>query len=195
MDRERVVEHYTVIVQGGKITSLGPTASTTVPANATRVDGRGKFLMPGLTEMHGHIPPANAGFSAENVLFLYIAGGATTVRGMQGNPSHIELRRRVDSGELVGPRLYLSSQAMSAQVAPDPATAERIVREAKQIGYDHIKVHENLSKETYDAIVRTAREVGLPWGGHVSQYVGVPGALAAHQATIDHLDDYVEAIQ
>jgi imidazolonepropionase-like amidohydrolase len=195
MDRERVVEHQTVIVQGGKITALGPTASTAVPANATRVDGRGKYLMPGLTEMHGHIPGTNDPFTPENVLFLYIAGGATTVRGMQGNPSHIELRKRVEAGEIIGPRLYLSSQALSAQQAPDPATAERIVREAKQIGYDHIKVHENLSKETYDAIARTGREVGLPWGGHVSQYVGVQGALAARQSTIDHIDDYIEAIQ
>ncbi len=195
MDRERVAEHQTVVVQGGKITAFGPAASTPVPANATRVDGRGKFLMPGLAEMHGHIPPANAGYSPENVLFLYIAGGATTVRGMQGNPSHIDLRRRVEAGEIIGPRLYLSSQALSAQQAPDPATAERIVRQAKEIGYDHIKVHEDLSKETYDAIVRTAREVGLPWGGHVSQYVTVRGALAARQATIDHLDDYVEAIE
>ena len=195
MDRERVVEHQTVIVQGGKISALGPVASTAVPAGATRVDGRGKFLMPGLAGMHGHIPGANAAFTPENVLFLYIAGGATTVRGMQGNPSHIELRKRVEAGEIIGPRLYLSSQALSAQQAPDPATAERIVREAKQIGYDHIKVHENLSKETYDAIARTGREVGLPWGGHVSQYVTVQGALAAHQSTIDHIDDYIEAIQ
>jgi imidazolonepropionase-like amidohydrolase len=195
MDRERIVEHQTVVVQGGKITALGPVASTTVPGNATRVDGRGKFLMPGLTEMHGHIPGANDPFTPENVLFLYIAGGATTVRGMQGNPSHMELRRRVEAGEIVGPRLYLSSPMMSATQAPDAATGERLVREAKQVGYDHIKVHENLSKETYDAIVRTAREVGLPWGGHVSQYVGVAGALAARQATIDHIDDYVEAIQ
>src|SRR6185369_16793358 len=147
MDRDRILEHQTVVFEGGKITALGALASTTVPAGATRVNGRGKFLMPGLTEMHGHIPAANGGYSPENVLFLYIAGGATTVRGMQGNPSHIELRRRVESGEIIGPRLYLSSQAMNGQAAPDPATAERIVREAKRIGYDHIKVHEDLSKE------------------------------------------------
>jgi imidazolonepropionase-like amidohydrolase len=195
MDRDQVVADQTVIVQSGKITTVGPSASTNVPANALRVDGRGKFLMPGLAEMHGHIPGPTNAFSPENVLFLYIAGGATTVRGMQGAQPHLALRQRVESGELIGPRLYLSSPPLSGNNVPDAATAERRVREAKQAGYDHLKVHEGLTKEAYDAIVRTAREVGLPWGGHVSEFVGVRGALSARQSTIDHIDDYVEAIE
>ena len=195
MDRERVLADQIVVVQGGRISAVGPAASTTVPTNALRVDARGKFLVPGLAEMHGHITGANNVYSPDNVLFLYIAGGATTVRGMQGQPSHLELRKRVESGELIGPRLYLSSPPMSGQNVTNAATAERLVREAKQAGYDHIKVHENLSKDVYDAIARTGREVGLPWGGHVSMYVGVRGALAAKQSTIDHLDDYIEAIE
>jgi imidazolonepropionase-like amidohydrolase len=195
MDRARALADQTVVVQNGKITSVGPAARVAVPADATRVDGRGKYLMPGLTEMHGHITGPNAAYSPENVLFLYIAGGATTVRGMQGQPSHLALRQRVESGDLIGPRLYLSSPPMSGQSVPDVATAERLVREAKQAGYDHLKVHEGLSKEVYEAIARTAREVGLPWGGHVSMFVGVRGALTAKQSTIDHLDDYIDAIE
>jgi imidazolonepropionase-like amidohydrolase len=197
MDRKRVLERQTVVVQDGKITAMGPVARTTVPANALRVDGRGKYLMPGLAEMHGHLTQANSAFSPENVLFLYIAGGVTTVRGMQGHPSHLPLRQRVEAGELIGPRLYLSSPPLGGgqQNAPDPATAAQRVREYKQAGYDHLKVHEWLSKESYDAIVRTAREVGMPWGGHVSHLVTVRGALAARQSTIDHLDDYIDAIE
>lgn len=195
MDRERVLEHQTVLVQDGRITALGPVARTNVPSNALRVDGRGKYLVPGIAEMHGHITQPGNAFSPENVLFLYVAGGVTTVRGMQGHPSHLQLRQRVESGEIIGPRLYLSSPPLSGNNTTDVATAERRVREAKQAGYDHLKVHENLSKEVYDAIVRTAREVGLPWGGHVSGYVGVRGALAAKQSTIDHLDDYIDALE
>ncbi len=197
MDRDRVLTDQTVVVVNDKISAIGPAGRTTVPANAVRVDGRGKYLTPGLAEMHGHIPGANpnAALTAENVLFFYIAGGATTVRGMQGNPSHLPLRQRVESGEIVGPRLYLSSPPLSGSNATDATIAERLVRDAKQVGYDHLKVHENLSKDAYDAIVRTAREVGLPWGGHVSVHVGVYGALAAKQSTIDHLDDYVEALE
>ncbi|MGH7459683.1 MAG: amidohydrolase family protein, partial [Longimicrobiales bacterium] len=195
LDREHVLPDQTVIVQGGRITALGAATRTSVPAGALRVDGRGKFLMPGLTEMHGHITGPGSGYSPENVLFLYIAGGATTVRGMQGQPSHLALRQRVESGELIGPRLYLSSPPLSGNNTPDVATAEQRVREAKQAGYDHLKVHDRLTKEVYDAIVRTAREVGLPWGGHVSEFVGVRGSLAAKQSTIDHIDDYVDAIE
>ena len=150
-----------------------------------------------LTEMHGHVPAANpnAVLTPENVLFLYVAGGATTVRGMQGHPSQLALRQRVERGEIIGPRLYLSAPPLSGNNTTDVATAEQKVRDAKQAGYDHLKVHEDLTKPVYDAIVKTAREVGLEWGGHVSVHVGVRGAIAAKQSTIDHLDDYVEGLE
>lgn len=195
MDSERVIEGQTVVVEDGRITALGPAASTNVPDGATPIDGQGKYLMPGLGELHGHIPFTNAAGEAEDVLMLFLAGGATTVRGMQGHSSQIELRQRIADGEIVGPRLWLAAPSMRGNNVPDAATAERLVREAKDQGFDLLKVHEGLSAEAYDAIVRTATEVGLPWGGHVSINVGVPGALAAKQSTIDHLDDYIEAMQ
>ncbi|HEX6362090.1 MAG TPA: amidohydrolase family protein [Albitalea sp.] len=191
MDRERTLPDHNVIVENGRITALGPSAGTPVPAGATRIDGRGKFLLPGLAEMHGHIPGQNVSF-AEDVLFLYVAAGATTVRGMQGHPAQIELKRRVEAGELIGPRMWLAAPPLAGNITPQ--VAEERVREAKRLGFDLLKVHEGLSAEAYAAIVRTAREVGLPWGGHVSQFVGVPGALAAKQSTIDHLDDYLDAL-
>lgn len=200
MDREgAVLREHTVIVRDGRIAAVGPTSSTPVPADAVRVDGRGRFLIPGLAEMHGHIPPVNPNAAnprwSEDVLFLYVAAGATTVRGMQGHPSHIALRERVRAGDVIGPRLYLSGPAMSGNSVPDAATAERLVHEYHAAGYDHLKVHEGLSADAYDAIVRTASSLGMRWGGHVSQFVGVDGALAAGQATIDHIDDYIESAQ
>jgi imidazolonepropionase-like amidohydrolase len=91
--------------------------------------------------------------------------------------------------------MWLASPMLSGDSAPDAATAERLVREAKAAGYDLLKVLEGLSAEAYAAIVATAIEVGLPWGGHVSASYGVRGALATGQTTIDHFDDYVEAMQ
>ena len=193
MDSERVLAEQTVVVQDGRITALGPAASTTIPAGATRIDARGKFLMPGLAEMHGHIPASANAATAEDVLFLYVAAGATTVRGMQGHAAQLELRRRVNAGEIIGPRMWLAAPPLGGAI--DAATAAQRVRDAKAAGFDLLKVHENLSAETYAAIVRTAREVGLPWGGHVSRFVGVEGALAAKQSTIDHIDDYLDAMQ
>jgi len=193
MDREQVLAGQNVIVSNGRITAIGPASSTQVPAGATRIDGTGRYLLPGLAEMHGHIPGANVA-AAEDVLFLYVAAGATTVRGMQGHPAQLELKRRAEAGEIIAPRLWLAAPPLSGNNVPDAAAAERLVRSAKDAGFDLLKVHEGLTAEAYAGIVRTATEVGLPWGGHVSQHVGVEGALRAKQSTIDHIDDYIEAL-
>ena len=193
MDEERVVRNQTVVVADGRIAAVGPAAATEVPDGASRIDGTGKYLLPGLAEMHGHLPTTVA--DAEDYLFLYLAGGATTVRGMLGHPSQLEIRRRVRAGELIGPRMWLAAPALRGSNVPDAATADHLVREAKAEGYDLLKIQEGLSADVYAAIVLSANDVGLPFGGHVPQQVGVAGALTAGQSTIDHLDDYLEAMQ
>ncbi len=195
MDSERVVENQTVLVENGHIAALGPAGEVEIPEGATGIDGAGKYLMPGLAEMHGHLPnPDLPAAVTENVLFLYVANGVTTVRGMQGHPTQIQLRARIDSGELVGPRLVLGSPSMSGGSVTTVEDGERLVREYKAAGFDLLKVHENLSPEVYDAIAATAKEIGIPFGGHVTDTVGLFHALSAGQTTIDHLDNYVEAL-
>ncbi len=195
MDSERVLENQTVLVQNGHIAALGPAGDVDVPEGAIRIEGGGKYLMPALAEMHGHLPsPDTPEAVTENVLFLYVANGVTTVRGMQGNASQIPLRARVDRGELIGPRLVLGSPSMSGGSVKTVEDAKRLVREYKQEGFDLLKVHENLTPEVYDAIAATAKEVGIPFGGHVSDTVGLFHALKAGQTTIDHLDNYVESL-
>ncbi len=193
MDTERMLEDQTVVVAAGRITALGPAASVDVPAAATRIDARGKYLMPGLGEMHAHIPTTRE--QAGDFAWLYLAGGATTIRGMLGHPTQLELRARVRDGEIVGPRMWLAAPALRGRNVPDAATAERLVRAAKADGYDLLKIQEGLSADVYAAIVETAREVDIPFAGHVPAEVGVAGALAAGQATIDHFDDYLVALQ
>ena len=196
MDRERVIERQTVVVRDGRIAEIGPAGKVRPPEGATRVDGRGKYLMPGLAEMHGHLPgPQTPPEVTGNILFLYVANGVTTVRGMQGHPSQIELRRRVAEGSLLGPALYLAGPALSGQSAPSVEVAQRMVREQKAAGYDLLKIQEGLSREVYDAIVATANEVGIRFGGHVPNDVGVRRAIEAHQSTIDHLDNYLDALE
>lgn len=195
MDSERVVADQTVMVNDGRIAVIGDSDETTVPASAQQIDGAGLYLMPGLAEMHGHLP--NPSFPAEvteNVLFLYVANGITTVRGMQGHPSQIELRERIRQGELVGPQLFLGSPAMSGNSVQAVEDAERLVREYQAAGFDLLKVLEGLSAEVYDAIAATANEIGIPFAGHVTDNVGLFHALESGQATIDHLDNYIEAL-
>ena len=195
MDSERVVPDQTVIVHEGRIVDIGPAADSAVPANAERIDGAGRYLMPGLAEMHGHLPNPNMPEQVtENVLFLYVANGVTTVRGMQGNPSQIELRDRIRRGEVLGPQLYLGSPSMNGNSVTTVEDAERLVREYQAAGFDLLKVHEGLSAEVYDAIATTANEVGIPFGGHVTDNVGLFHALESGQATVDHLDNYIEAL-
>ncbi|MGH8243085.1 MAG: amidohydrolase family protein, partial [Steroidobacteraceae bacterium] len=193
MDAAGSLERHDLLVEGGKIRRLAPAGS--IPAkDAKVVNASGKFLMPGLAEMHAHVPgPEPAGY-AEDVLLLYVAHGLTTIRGMLGDPSHLELRERIARGETTGPRLFTSGPSVNGESAPDPATAERMVREQKAAGYDFIKLHPGLKRSVFDAIVATAREVGIPFAGHVSDDVGLRHALAAQQSAIDHLDGYVQAL-
>jgi len=199
MDRERVLEDQTVVVRGDRIAEIGPAAAIRAPANAVQVDARGKYLIPGLGEMHAHVPvpqaeqQLGAGY-AERVVFLFLANGVTTIRGMRGHPAHLVLRERLRRHELLGPRLYTAGPGFSGTSAPDPATARRMVLEQKAAGYDFLKIFPGLSRETFDVLVRTADSVGIRFAGHVPAAVGLDRALAARYASIDHLDGYVERL-
>lgn len=195
MNRDGVLQHQTVIVRGNRIAEMGPAARVRAPAGATTVSGTGKFLMPGFAEMHGHFPNPNAGPElTENVMFLYVANGVTTVRGMQGQLPHLELKARIARGEILGPRLWVPGPALTGNAAPTPEVGRRLVEEQQAAGFDHLKIHEGLSRETYDTIVSTAKRVGLRFGGHVPDAVGVYHALESGQVSIDHLDNYVETV-
>jgi imidazolonepropionase-like amidohydrolase len=196
MDSERVIEDQTVIVRGDRIAELGPSAKIKVPAGALRIEAKGKYLMPGLAEMHGHLPHPNQGEAvARSFLLLFVANGVTTVRGMFGFPNHPALRDSILRGEVLGPRLYVAGPAMTGQSVHSPEEGAQKVREYKQAGFDLLKIHEGLQLATYDAIVKTAKEVGMPYGGHVPDAVGLLHALKSGQSTIEHLDGYVEELE
>lgn len=192
MDRDRTIAGQTVIVREGRIASIGPASSTTVPSDALRIDGQGKFLMPGLAEMHGHVP-AQAGPLANATMFLFVANGITTVRGMQGSPFHLTFRDQIARGEVLGPRFYAAGPQMAANIRT-PAIGDSVARAQKSAGFDLLKIQEGMPRASYDAVVATARNVGIPFGGHVPDEVGLWHALEMKQGTIDHLDNFMEAI-
>jgi imidazolonepropionase-like amidohydrolase len=193
MDRERVLEHQTVVVRDGRIVSVGPADRASIPEGATRIDGRGKFLMPGLAEMHAHVPPQGATQQLlDDIMFLYVANGVTTIRGMLGAPYQLDLARRLNSGQMLGPTFFVAAPSLNGNTAPDPATGARLVREHKAAGYDLLKIHPGLSRATYDSVVAVAGQLGITLGGHVPAAVGIDHAIASRQATIDHLDQYLE---
>jgi Amidohydrolase family len=193
MDRETVLPRHTVVVRGDRIVRMGPSAEVKAPAGAVVVDGTGKFLMPGLAEMHGHLTGGNDALN-ERILLLNVARGITTVRGMLGHPSHLALRERVRKGELLGPTIYTSGPSLNGTTVPDAAAAERLVAEQKAAGYDFLKIHPGILRGPFDALAAAAGKAGIGFAGHVPIDVGLHRALEARYRSIDHLDGYVEAL-
>jgi hypothetical protein len=195
MDRERTIPRQTVVVRGGRIVAMGPSGRIKVPRGGVRVDGRGKFLIPGLAEMHAHIPGGETPDSVvERTLFLYVSGGITTIRGMLGHPRHLDLRARAARNELLSPTIYTSGPSLNGNSVPTPGAAARIVAEQKAAGYDFLKIHPGIGGEVFDTLAATAKRVGIRFAGHVPLDVGLARALETGYATIDHLDGYAEAM-
>jgi imidazolonepropionase-like amidohydrolase len=194
MDRETVLENQTVVIKNGKIDQIGSGNKVKYRKNAIVVDGQGRYLMPGIAEMHAHVPPIDDINPMKDVLALFAAYGVTTIRGMLGHPKHLELRTMVNNGEILSPRFYTSGPSLSGGSVKTQDDAIRIVKEEKQAGYDFLKIHPGLSQDNFDAMVRTATEVNIPFAGHVSYHVGVWKAIEAKQQTIDHMDAFVEAL-
>lgn len=184
----------TVVIRGDRIERIAGPGEVQVPDGAIRIDGSGRYLIPGLAEMHAHVPPGTPPEQlVEDILFLYLANGVTTIRGMLGAPYQLELRDRIERGDVLGPRFLVGAPSLNGNSAPDPTTAERLVREHAAAGYDFLKLHPGLSVPTYEAIVRTAREEGITTGGHISVEVGLERTLEARQGTIDHMDGFLES--
>lgn len=193
MTSETVIAGQTVIVENDVIAAIGDVDSVPVPEEAMVVDGTDRYLVPGLAEMHAHVPGASS-VELGRVLTLFAARGVTTMRGMLGGPSHLALRQQLLDGEVFGPRLITSGPSMNGNSVSGAADAERKVRAQHQSGYDFIKIHPGLSSSEFGAIATTANELGIPFAGHVPVSVGLDGALAAGIATIDHLDGYLAAL-
>lgn len=188
MDRDVRLRAQTVVVEGGRITAMGDADRTDVPAHATRIDGAGQVLMPGLAEMHGHVPGADDPAYVEDTLALYLANGVTLVRNMSGDPSHPALRARIDAGELDGPTLVLASPWLRGT---DTAAVVDEVRAHHAAGFDLIKLG-GIPADTYPAMSQAADALGMPFAGHIPEGVTLEQALEAGQASIDHFDRYVE---
>jgi imidazolonepropionase-like amidohydrolase len=194
MDKDRVVPNQVVVVKDGRISLIGDATMVKYSANATVIDGTGKYLMPGLTEMHAHVPPIDDIEPMKKVVLLFALKGVTTIRGMLGHPRHLELRTKLQSGEILGPRLYTSGPSINGQTASNVPTSIKMVRDQKAAGYDFLKLHPGLTLENFNAIVQTAKEVRIPFAGHVSFKVGVWRAIDAGYASIDHMDGFVEGL-
>lgn len=196
MTSDEVLSGRTVVVRDGVIAAVGPVNEVEVPAGATVIDGTGRFLMPGLAEMHAHVPPGAdpPRDEVEDILFLYVANGITTIRGMLGSAYQIPLAGEIERGEVLGPNFYVGAPSINGRSAPTPDAAEELVRAHAEAGYHLQKIHPGVSRETWDHMVGVAKEVGITWAGHVPADVGLVHAIETGMSTVDHLDGYVQAV-
>ena len=192
MDEERTIPGQTVIVRGDRIVEIGPAASVTVPGNATVVDGTGRFLMPGMAEMHAHVPVSDDQAFVERMLGLFVANGVTTIRGMLGHPSHLPLREKVAAGAIVAPVFYTSGPSFNGTSVTSPEVGVQMVREQQAAGYNLLKIHPGVSRAAFDAVAEEAGRIGMTFAGHVPADVGLARALEAGFTSIDHIDGFFE---
>jgi imidazolonepropionase-like amidohydrolase len=200
MDSERVLKDHSVLVQGRRISAVGPSATMSLPAGAVRIDGRGKYLVPGLAEMHGHflgpqqVQQLGEAF-ADRFLFLNLACGITTVRGMLGGPRDLRVREELARGARVGPQIFVAGPSLNGNSIPTLEAAWRVVTEQRAAGYDHLKIHPGILRPVFDAAAETAKREGMTFSGHIPADVGLLHALRAGMRTVEHLDGFVEALQ
>jgi imidazolonepropionase-like amidohydrolase len=185
----------TVVVGGERIRALGRTADVHLPENAQVVRSEGKFLIPGLWDMHVH-------WNDERYLKLFIANGVTGVRVMWGYPNHLEQRKRIAEGSLIGPRLALAGTIIDG---PKPFWPESIaagtaeegreaVRRTQKEGYDYVKVYSSLPREVFFAIADEAKRLDIPFVGHVPDLVRVAEASDAGMKSVEHLTGMALAV-
>ena len=185
----------TVLVRDGLIYAVGRDLD--IPETSSRIDGRGLHAIPGLAEMHGHTPVPQGNPDSDfvrDMMFLYVANGVTTVRGMLGGPGQLELRQRVNDGEVLGPTLFLAGPSFSGQSISSPGQAAKRVLAQKRAGWDLLKVHPGLTVAEYDTMAIAARQQGIRFGGHVPAGVGLRRAIAMGQHTFDHIDGYLQQL-
>ncbi|HSP07736.1 MAG TPA: amidohydrolase family protein, partial [Acidobacteriota bacterium] len=185
----------TVIVSGppvNRIVWVGDTGNAPAPPNTTVVDGAGKYLSPGLVDMHIHSSTADG-------WLLNLANGVTTVRDMDGYPWLLQVRDHVNAGRMLAPVLYVAGTIINAVplqgYAVVPANSEdarRIVRQQAACGYDFIKIHNMLPEPIFDAIADQARRLGMDLIGHVPHDITLDHALhAGGMRTTEHLKGFI----
>ena len=161
-------ENQTVVINGERITSVGPSAAAVIPKDAQRIDGTGKTLLPGLFDMHAHAQPLDG--------LLNIASGVTSVRDMGNDIEELKhLQSQWDSGAAIGPRVWKAGfidgrgpfQAPTGLYADTAEEARAAVNRYADLGYIQIKVYSSLKPELVSEIVKAAHARGLRVSGHI----------------------------
>ncbi len=197
MENDQVLKDHLIHVRDGKIEGVFPASKNLkFSKKIVEIDGKGSYAFPGLAEMHSHIPTTETDdFSyIQDVMWLYLANGVLNVRGMIGHHSHLELKKKIDSGDIIGPRIFAAGQSLNGNSVETAQMGEAMVRQQKEAGFDHLKLHPGLDMPKFLAIANTAKEVDIMYGGHISLDVGLVNSLNNGYRSVEHMDGYIEAL-
>ncbi len=190
MDSDRVLRGQTVVLQDGVITQLGPATRITIPSGAGQIDGTGKYLIPGLVDVHIHLS-SNPEDEQRRLLRLFLSQGVTTVLNLRGTPQLLELREKVATGRVLGPRIYTVGPYVNEPFVTTPDEVERAVVEQQRAGYDFVKLHGDLSLEAYRRLMSVARRVGIRVIGHAPRNLGVEVMFEERQYAVAHGEEFL----
>ncbi|MDY7233195.1 amidohydrolase family protein [Hyalangium rubrum] len=195
----------TVLVEGNQITDITPSQGAPSLAGVMVVDGRGKFLIPGLWDMHVHTtysffwqPGEKELPSVEDTLALFVASGVTGVRDMGGWGTYtVDLKRRANAGLILSPTMVVGAMVdgpngvagKHIRLVSGPKQARRMVRKIKEEGFDFVKVYSFVPRNIYRAIVDECRRNDIPWVGHVPLDMPFAEVAKEGQRSIEHMGD------
>jgi imidazolonepropionase-like amidohydrolase len=186
----------TVVIHGTRIVATGNSTvirTIAIPKNALTIDGRRKFLLPAFWDMHAHLGTDD--FDKNSYLPLFIANGVTSIRIMDGEPEYHQWRKEIENGSLIGPRMFIASRVVgfsdSSNISAGGAREE--VKRAKKEGADFVKVHDNIPRQSYFALIEEGKRLNLPVQGHVPTSISAAEASAAGQKSIEHSTGLDEA--
>lgn len=181
-----------VLVTDQKIQNIADSLNSSL---TTIIDGSGKYLVPGFTEMHAHIPPQRVSDEErDKLLFLYSAYGITTIRGMLGHPLHLPLREQLANNKIDGPRLITSGPSFNGNSISSVKQAKGRVNAQIEKGYDFIKVHPGMTDDEYTVMAKVASESNFDYSGHVTAQTGIVKSAKLGQGTVDHLDGVIQEL-
>jgi imidazolonepropionase-like amidohydrolase len=188
----RIIPDQAVIVEGDRITRVAASPSIVMRKGLTIIDGRERYLSPGLTDMHVHQ------LTSSSQHLLNLTQGVTTVRDMDGFPWTLAMRTRIRRGELLAPNQYITGQILNGtpmgfytRVVTTPEEGRAAVREQQATGYDFIKVHNIMKPEVYAAVLDEAHKLGIDVVGHIPHDITVAEAIRLGQRTLEHFKGYI----
>jgi len=186
--KSREYKNQQILVIDDKIVFVGPDGTASPQPGAKVVDATGKFVIPGLWDMHVH-------WYDEKTLRLFTANGVTGVRMMFGSPLSLKWRSMAEKGEYVGPRIYTAGPIVDGEkpfwpgsiACKTPEDGAKAVDTIKNAGYDFVKVYSRLTPNVLSAIAKRSKEVGIDFEGHVPGLVSVKAASDLGQKSMEHL--------